>query len=73
MQVISHFLLSIANDLRKMVKAKRFIVVKHFQNDPKPSDLQLIEEELPALQNGGKNLITCISIVDILFVQFVTD
>ncbi|KAK9297154.1 hypothetical protein QLX08_009030 [Tetragonisca angustula] len=35
-----------------MVKAKRFVVVKHFQNDPKPSDLQLVEEELPVLQNG---------------------
>ncbi|XP_043510637.1 prostaglandin reductase 1-like isoform X1 [Frieseomelitta varia] len=35
-----------------MVKVKRFVVVKHFQNDPKPSDLQLVEEELPDLQNG---------------------
>ncbi|KOX69991.1 Prostaglandin reductase 1 [Melipona quadrifasciata] len=35
-----------------MIKAKKFIVVKHFQNEPKPSDLRLVEEELPALQNG---------------------
>ncbi|CAD1470135.1 unnamed protein product [Heterotrigona itama] len=34
-----------------MVKAKRFVVVKHFQNNPKPSDLKLVVEELPTLQN----------------------
>lgn len=40
-----------------MIKAKKFIVLKHFNGKPKKSDLQLIEEELPSLQNGGKNLI----------------
>lgn len=38
-----------------MVKARRFIVAKHFQKNPEPSDLQLIEEELPSLHNGGKD------------------
>ncbi|XP_076278691.1 prostaglandin reductase 1 isoform X2 [Lasioglossum baleicum] len=34
-----------------MVKAKKFVLVKHFQGEPKPTDLQLVEEELPPLQN----------------------
>lgn len=40
-----------------MIKARKFIVLKHFNGKPKKSDLQLIEEELPSLQNGGKNLL----------------
>ncbi|XP_072758445.1 prostaglandin reductase 1 [Anoplolepis gracilipes] len=35
----------------KMVKAKKYVLVKHFVNDPKPTDLQLVEEELPPLKN----------------------
>lgn len=35
-----------------MVKTRRFIVAKYFQKNPEPSDLQLIEEELPSLHNG---------------------
>ncbi|CAK9815987.1 Prostaglandin reductase 1 [Anthophora quadrimaculata] len=38
--------------VNKMVKAKKFVVAKHFQNEPKATDLQLVEEELPALQTG---------------------
>ncbi|XP_032680454.1 prostaglandin reductase 1-like [Odontomachus brunneus] len=37
---------------RKMVKAKRYVVAKHFVNSPEPADLKLVEEELPDLQNG---------------------
>lgn len=40
-----------------MIKARKFIVLKHFKGKPQKSDLQLIEEELPSLQNGGKNLL----------------
>ncbi|XP_029040257.1 prostaglandin reductase 1-like [Osmia bicornis bicornis] len=36
----------------KMVKAKKFVVVKHFQGEPKSTDLQLVEEELPPVRNG---------------------
>lgn len=39
----------------EMVKAKKYVLVKHFVNDPKPTDLQLVEEELPPLQNEGIN------------------
>lgn len=40
--------------LRKMVKAKKYVVVKHFVDEAKPTDLKLVEEELPPLQNGGR-------------------
>lgn len=36
-----------------MVKAKKFVVVKHFEGDPKPSDLKLVEEELAPITDGG--------------------
>ena len=39
-----------------MVKARKFVVVKHFEGEPKRSDLKLVEEELPALQDGGRKL-----------------
>jgi len=39
---------------REMVKARRYVVVNHFVNEAKPTDLKLVEEELPPLQNGGR-------------------
>ena len=36
-----------------MVTAKKFILEKHFKGEPKRSDLKLVEEELPTLQDGG--------------------
>lgn len=38
--------------LSNMVKAKKFVLVKQFQGEPKPTDLQLVEEDLPSVQNG---------------------
>lgn len=35
-----------------MVKAKKFVLVKHFEDLPKESDLKIEEEELPELKNG---------------------
>ncbi|XP_046617860.1 prostaglandin reductase 1-like [Neodiprion virginianus] len=35
-----------------MVVAKKFVINKYFEGEPKRSDLSLVEEELPALQNG---------------------
>ncbi|KAL1509777.1 hypothetical protein ABEB36_004462 [Hypothenemus hampei] len=35
-----------------MVKAKRFILVKRFVGFPKPTDLKLVEEELPPIKDG---------------------
>ncbi|KYQ57273.1 Prostaglandin reductase 1 [Trachymyrmex zeteki] len=36
----------------KIVKARKYVVVNHFVNEAKPTDLKLVEEELPLLQNG---------------------
>ncbi|EGI64927.1 Prostaglandin reductase 1 [Acromyrmex echinatior] len=36
----------------KIVKARKYVVVNHFVNEAKPTDLKLVEEELPPLQNG---------------------
>ncbi|XP_067214881.1 prostaglandin reductase 1 [Linepithema humile] len=35
-----------------MVKAKKYVLMKHFTDQPKRTDLNLVEEELPALKNG---------------------
>jgi hypothetical protein len=37
-----------------MVKAKKFVYAAAFVGEPKLSDLQLVEEELPALTDGGE-------------------
>ena len=37
-----------------MVKAKKFVYAHPFEGEPKISDFQLVEEELPALQNNGE-------------------
>ncbi|XP_069677673.1 prostaglandin reductase 1-like isoform X1 [Periplaneta americana] len=39
------------NLARNMVKAKKFVLVKHFVGEPKESDLELVEEELPPLKD----------------------
>ena len=36
-----------------MVKAKRWILRKSFQGLPKREDLEIVEEELPPLKDGG--------------------
>lgn len=38
-----------------MVKTKKFIYAKVFEGEPKETDFKLVEEELPALKNGGNN------------------
>lgn len=45
-----------------MVKAKKFILKKHFDGFPKPGDVVLAEEELRELEDDGKSLITIITI-----------
>ncbi|KYN03267.1 PREDICTED: prostaglandin reductase 1-like [Cyphomyrmex costatus] len=34
-----------------MVKAKKYVLINYFVNQPKPTDLKLVEEELPPLQD----------------------
>jgi prostaglandin reductase 1 len=36
-----------------MVKTKKFILAKHFDGEPKESDLNLVEEDLPPLKDRG--------------------
>lgn len=36
-----------------MVKAKRFVLRKHFDGMPKAGDVELVEEELPELKENG--------------------
>lgn len=36
-----------------MVVAKKFLLVKHFENDPKESDFKLEEESIPPIKDGG--------------------
>ena len=35
-----------------MVKAKKFILARHFEGMPTPENFELIEEELPELEQG---------------------
>ncbi|XP_074097548.1 prostaglandin reductase 1-like [Cotesia typhae] len=35
-----------------MVIAKKYIIVKYFKGEPQPSDLKLVEEELPEIKDG---------------------
>lgn len=37
-----------------MVKAQKFIYAKRFVGEPKTSDFQLVDEELPALKDNGE-------------------
>ena len=36
-----------------MVKARKFILAKNFVGEPKESDFEIVEEDLPALQDDG--------------------
>ena len=39
------------------MKARKWVMVKHFDGEPKEEDLQLVEEELPdELKENGKHL-----------------
>ncbi|XP_015179974.1 PREDICTED: prostaglandin reductase 1-like [Polistes dominula] len=44
--------MSFKNIVNKMIKAKKFVIAKHFEGEPKPSDLKLTEENLPPITDG---------------------
>jgi hypothetical protein len=45
------------------MKAKKWVLVKHFDGEPKDSDLQLVDEDLPdELKENGSNFILFIEI-----------
>lgn len=37
-----------------MVIVQKFLIAKHFDGEPKESDLKLVKEELPPIKDGGK-------------------
>lgn len=37
-----------------MVKAKVFVLARHFDGYPTTNDIKIVEEELPPIQDGGK-------------------
>ena len=37
------------------MKAQKWVLVKHFDGFPKDSDLELVEEELPDIKDGGND------------------
>ena len=37
-----------------MVKAKKFILAKHFEGEPKQSNFKLVDEDLPEIKEDGK-------------------
>lgn len=43
----------LSRNLATMVKTKKFIYAKVFDGEPKETDFKLVEEELPALKDGG--------------------
>ena len=40
-----------------MATAKKYVLAAHFQGTPKKSDLKIVEEKLPALNDGGEPLL----------------
>lgn len=37
-----------------MIKSKEYVLVKHFDGFPKKHDLNIVEEDLQPIKNGGK-------------------
>jgi len=37
------------------MKAKKWVLVKHFHGEPQDDNLELVEEELPELKQNGFN------------------
>lgn len=50
----------ISRHFATMVKTKKFIYAKRFNGEPKETDFQLVEEELPPLKDGGRSLCFCV-------------
>ena len=39
------------------VKCKKYVLRSHFSGSPKKEDLELVEETLPPLKDGGESLL----------------
>lgn len=40
-------------NIANMVNSRKFVLVKHFEDMPKETDLEIKEENLPELNDGG--------------------
>lgn len=59
---------NISRHFATMVKTKKFIYAKAFVGEPKETDFKLVEEELPALKDGGNyNLIVYVILTSLRF------
>ena len=63
-----------------MVIARKYVLKSHFQGLPKREDLEIVEEELPPLKDGGRALDPSIydstdatSIFPLKFAEFLTE
>lgn len=45
----------ITNVSAKMVKARKWVLRSHFVGQPKREDLEIVEEELPPVEDGGQS------------------
>ena len=46
--------LEVSSDRSVMVKARKWVIRSHFSGVPKREDLEIVEEELPPLKDGGQ-------------------
>ena len=46
--------LAVSSDRSVMVKARKWVIRSHFSGVPKREDLEIVEEELPPLKDGGQ-------------------
>ena len=40
-----------------LISSKKFILARHFKGSPQLEDIELVQEELPAVQNGGEEAV----------------
>ena len=51
-----------------MAKARKYVLRSYFSGLPKRDDVEIVEEELPALQDGGQGTKPCFAAVDLLII-----
>ena len=42
------------------MKCRKWVLRSHFSGLPKREDLEIVEEELPPLKDGGMHVVTCL-------------
>ena len=49
-------MLAVTIHIEMSVKCRKWILKSHFKGSPKREDLEIVEEELPPLKDGGRYL-----------------